>query len=137
MREHIQNLEKKSTRRLKIVKKLASTQWGADKQTLRQLYIGYVRSVMEYNLPLQSIASETTQSTLDRVESQAVHFISGGMRSTPTAACHIDTNIEPLKLRREAAVVEAVERYRREDEDHPNKTIVETWKPNNRIKQNS
>ena len=48
---------------------------------------------MEYNLPLQSITSETTQSTLDKVESQAVHFITGGLKTTPTAACHIDADI--------------------------------------------
>ena len=125
MKEHMRNLKEKSTRRLKIVKKLASTQWGADKKTLRQLYMGYVRSVMEYNLPLQSIASKTTQSSLDKVESQAVHFITGGLKTTPTAACHIEADIEPLKLRREAAVIESVERYRRTDENHPSKELVE------------
>ena len=69
-------LKEKSMRRLNIIKRLASTQWGANKNTLRQLYIGYVRSTMEYNLALQSISSDTTQGTLDKVESSAVHFIS-------------------------------------------------------------
>ena len=104
---------------------MASTKWGADKSTLRQLYIGYVRSVLESNLPLQSISSDTTLKSLDQVESQALHFIAGGMRSAPTAACGIDVDIEPLELRREAAVIEMVERYRREDKGHPNRKIVE------------
>ena len=60
LNEHIRLLKEKSTRRLKIVKRLASTNWGADKSTLRQLYIGYVRSVLESNLPLQAICSDTT-----------------------------------------------------------------------------
>ena len=42
LNKHVQKLKEKSTRRLNIVKRLASTQWGANKQTLRQLYIGYV-----------------------------------------------------------------------------------------------
>ena len=57
------------------------------------------------------------------------------MRSTPTAALEIDANVEPLKLRRERAVLESVERYRRLDKDHPNRLLVDTWTPTNRLKQ--
>ena len=137
LKEHVQNVKEKSTRRLKIIKRLASTQWGSDKNTLRQLYIGYVRSTMEYNLALQSISSDTTQASLDRVESSAVHFISGAMRSAPTAACHIHTDIQPLGLRREAAVLEMAERYRREEDHKPNAKIVHSWNENTRIKKRS
>ena len=135
--KHMQKLKSKSSRRLNIVKRLASTQWGASKKTLRQLYIGYVRSTMEYNLALQSISSDTTQSSLDIVESNAVHFIAGAMRSTSTAACHVHTNIQPLGLRREAAVLEMTERYKRQEEHLPNSKIVNEWKENTRLKKKS
>ena len=59
------------------------------------------------------------------------------MRSTPTTACGIDVDIEPLGLRREGAVIEMVERYKRSDQDNPNRKIVEEWKQDNRIQQNS
>ena len=49
LKRHVQNLKEKATKRLRLVKRLASSTWGADKNTLRQLYIGYVRSSMEYN----------------------------------------------------------------------------------------
>ena len=137
LKKHLRNVKEKALRRLNIVKRLASTTWGADKSTLRQLYLGYVRSSMEYNLALQIVSSETNRAALDRVESNALHFIAGAMKSTPTAACHIHTNVQPLKLRREAAVLEMVERYRREDDDKPNAQIVKEWKENNRIKKNS
>ena len=135
--KHMQKLKNKSARRLNIVKRLASTQWGANKKTLRQLYIGYVRSTMEYNLALQSISSDTTQSSLDKVESNAVHFIAGAMRSTSTAACHIHTNIQPLGLRREAAVLEMTERYRRQEKETPNSKIVNEWTEDERLKKKS
>ncbi|GFR92890.1 reverse transcriptase-like protein, partial [Elysia marginata] len=115
LKELIQGLRGRANKRLQLVKRLASTSWGADKNTLRQLYIGYVRSLMEYNLALQSISSKTNKDLLDRVQSQAVHFISGGMRSTPTAACEIHTNIEPLGLGRDAGVMNMVERYKKSD----------------------
>ncbi|GFS09379.1 reverse transcriptase-like protein [Elysia marginata] len=137
LKEHIQDLRGRANKRLQLVKRLASTSWGADKNTLRQLYNGYVRSLMEYNLALQSISSKTKKDLLDRVQSQAVHFISGGTRSTPTAACEIHTNIEPLGLRRDAAVMNMVERYKRSDKSHPNRQLIDTWKPTGRLKQKS
>ena len=41
------------------------------------------------------------------------------MRSTPAAACEIEDNIEPMDLRRKRALIEYVERYKRQEEDHP------------------
>ncbi|GFS24435.1 hypothetical protein ElyMa_005157100 [Elysia marginata] len=60
---------------------------------------------------------------------------SGGMRSTPTAACKIPANIKPLGLRRDADVMNMVERYKRCDNSHPNRQLVDTWKPIGRLKQ--
>ena len=89
------------------------------------MYLGYVRSILESNLPLQIISSDTAQASLDRIESQAVHFITGGMRSAPTSACHnIEANIIPLTLRREAAALEIAERYCRTENNHSNHQIV-------------
>ena len=120
-----------------MVKTLATTTWGANKSTLRQIYLGYVRSAMDYALPIQAAASESTRETLDKVQNQSLRLVCGGMRSTPTAACEIDCNVEPLQLRREKAVLESVERYKRQDEKHPNRKLVETWKVSNRLKQKS
>ena len=137
LKQHARNVKEKATKRMQLLKRLASTAWGADKNTLRQLYIGYVRSLMEYNIGLQTICSKDTQDSLDKVQNQAVHYISGAMRSAPTAACEIHTDIEPLALRREAAAIEMVERYRRKPKDHPNRKVVDSWTPNNRIQKKS
>ena len=134
---HTTKLKNKATKRLNLLKRLASTSWGANKNTLRQLYLGYVRSTLDYNLMLQSTSSQSTQNSLDKVQNHALRFISGAMRSTPTSACQIHTNIEPLKFRREAAVLEGVERYKRLQKDHPNRKLVESARPNLRLKKKS
>ena len=131
------NLKNKASKRLNLLKRLASTTWGADKSTLRRLYLGYIRSAMDYALPLQNIAPMQAKTSLDRVQNQAAKLISGGMRSTPTAACEIDANLEPLDLRRERAALECIERYRRLEEDHPNRQIADSWTPNQRLQQKS
>ena len=92
---------------------------------------------MEYAQPLQAIASKTTIKSLDAVQNQSLRLVCGGMRTTQTAACDIDARVEPLDLRRERAVLESVERYRRLDSDNPNRVMVDTWEPIGRIKQKS
>ena len=137
LKDHTQKVKNKATKRLNLLKRLASTSWGADKNTLRQLYLGYVRSTMDYNLMLQATCSKPTRASLDKVQNHALRFISGAMRSTPTAACEIHTNVEPLNLRREAAVIEGIERYRRLDPTHPNRRLVESKRPIQRLKHKS
>ena len=135
--EHMDKIKVKAKNRLKLVKRLASTSWGADKDTLRQLYLGYVRSTMEYSLALQSISSNTNQTSLDKVQNNALRFISGGLKSSPTGACEVHTNVEPMKLRRDAAVIETVERYKRQDIKHPNRIITDATRPYQRINKKS
>ena len=136
MRKHIENTAAKARRRLNIAKKLASTKWGADSQTLRQLYTGYARPTLEYSNAALSTATHTSLETLDKVQNQALRFISGAMRTTPTSACEIECNIEPLVIRRDAAIVTTYERYKR-PEHHPNKALIQTLRKNIRIKEQS
>ncbi|GFR59536.1 reverse transcriptase-like protein [Elysia marginata] len=100
LKKHVANLKRKIMKRLSLIKRLASTSWGSDMDTLRSLYLGCVRSVLDYNLCLQASSSKTVQCEIDRVQNHALRFICGGMRSTPTAACEIHARIEPLGLRR-------------------------------------
>ena len=58
------------------------------------------------------------------------------MKTTPTSACEIECNIEPLDIRRDAAIVTTYERYQRL-EHHPNKALIQTWRKKTRIKQKS
>ena len=57
------------------------------------------------------------------------------MKSASTAACEIHTNVEPIRIRREAAVVETIERYKRQETNHPNRKLLEEPRPEQRIKK--
>ena len=88
---------------------------------------------MDYILPLQTIASRGAVLSLDKVLKQALRLICGAIRTTPTAACEIDANMKPRDLTRKISLIETVERYRRQKSDHPNRKLIETWKPVGRI----
>ena len=137
LKQHIENLKSKSTKRLRLLKKLATTEWGSDKATLRSLYLGYVRSSLEYGAALMTTCSTANLKHLDRIQNSAVRFINGGMRSTPTSACEVHANIEPLGLRREKATMELYEKCKREDKRNPNRKLVDEWQPQTRLKQKS
>jgi hypothetical protein len=55
LNQYINTVIDKASTRLRLIKHLASCRWGADLQILHQLYVGYVRSVIDYSLPLQII----------------------------------------------------------------------------------
>lgn len=134
LKAHSENLKKRAAKRLNLIKKLASTNWGCDKNTLRSLYLGYTRAVFDHTIILQNLCNNTTKNSLDTIQNHALRLISGGMRSSPTAACEIHTNIEPLELRRKRAALELFERSKRLERNHPNRTLVDSWQPNQRLK---
>ena len=136
-KDHVDNLKRKATKRLALIKRLASNEWGSDINTLRSLYIGYVRSTLDCNMSLQVSCSKTRQEELNKIQNNALRLISGGLRSTPTAAAEIMTNIEPLDMRREKATIETFERCHRMPPSHPAKKLVERWTPKHRIKNKS
>ena len=131
------DLKEACERRLNLVKRLAGTNWGAEKSVLRQLYIGYIRAKLDYCNPIQNVANKTAIEELDRIQNQGLRLICGAMKSTPIAALEIEANIEPLDIRRQRSLVEAVERYHRAEPDHPNRKLVEQWKTNQRLQQQS
>ena len=134
---HIEDVSRKVTTKINLLKRLASSNWGANKPSLRQLYIGYVRAIFDYSAPLQATASSSNQEKLNRKQSQAVHFVCGALRSTPTSACEIDANIEPLQIRRERNTALTLERFKRMDKSNPCRKMVDSWNPTERIKKTS
>ncbi len=83
---------------------------------------------------LPSTAKHTNLATFDKVQNKALRIISGAMKTTPTSACEIECNIEPLDIRRDAAIVTTYERYQTL-EHHPNKALIQTWRKKTRTKQ--
>ena len=134
---HFQDIADKVAKRLNLLKRLASTNWETNKTTLRQLCTGYVRAVFDYSAPLQATASNTNQGKLDRLQDQGLRFVCGALRTTPTSACEIDANVEPLRLRRERYTALTLERFRRIEENNPCREMVDNWEPKDRIKKKS
>jgi len=84
-----------------------------------------VLSSLEYGAALMTTCSTENLKHLDRIQNSAARFINEGMISTPTSACEVHADIEPLGLRREKATMELFEKCKREDTSNPNRILVE------------
>ena len=98
---HIDDLKKRCSRRINILKCITGREWGADRRTLLRLYTSLIRPILDYNAFLLGDISQTLTLKLEAIQNVALRTISGGLSSTPIINLNVDTNIPTLARRRE------------------------------------
>ena len=99
------------------------------------MYIGTIRSHLDYGSTTCSSASNTSNYTLDKVQDQALRLITGSMRSTPIQIMDETTAIQPLSKRRDMRIMIQAKRYKCSP-SHPMKTKIHGM-TKNRIQRES
>ncbi|GFN84208.1 hypothetical protein PoB_001071400 [Plakobranchus ocellatus] len=127
LRRHIEEVANSVRERTRVLQKLAGTNWGATPQSLRTIYVSFIRPVLEYANPVLNLASRTSLEKLDRVQNAALRLVLGALRSTPIAILEITAGCEPLGIRRGEQTVFAQERYLPTGEGEPLKDMVEEF----------
>ena len=117
---HINQAEGKARRKLNILRKLAGTTWGATDKILKSVYQGTVRPHLEYGSNSWMTAAKTHLQTLDKVQNQALHIITGAMKTTPIVRMEEATSIPPLAKRREQKAMLQANKFRC-SQNHPMK----------------
>ena len=110
---HIQETEKNATRRLSLMKKLAGTKWGANSKTLKTVYTGNVRPVMEYGAAAWATAAKSNTSRLARLQNVGMRLITGGLKTTPVHTLETTTGLQSLDQRREEKALIQSEKLKR------------------------
>ena len=103
---------------LALMKKLSCTEWGADQNVLKKLYIGRIRPVLEYRMAASSTVAKSNSCKLSRVQHQAMTMMTGAMRSAPISAMETVTGLQPLEDRQEIKVLTQAAKFKRL-QDHP------------------
>ena len=99
--------------RMRILQKLAGTQWGANLKTLKQVYIGSVRPVLEYGSSTFGTAASTALQKLDKIQNTGFRIINGGMKSTPINEMESLAGLKSLEEQKEEKIVLQAEKYKR------------------------
>ena len=72
---HVDHLVDACTKRLNLMKVIASQEWGADFSTLRSIYIAFIRSKIGYCAEIWSPAAKTHLLKLERIQNKAIRLI--------------------------------------------------------------
>ena len=97
---HIAMLKEKCSKALDIIKVVANTKWGADKNTLLHLYRSLIRSKLDYGCIVYGAARTSYIKALDAIHHQGLRLCSGAFRTSPVDSLYVEANEPPLDLRR-------------------------------------
>ena len=84
--EHIKNLKRDAAQRTNVMRALAGSTWGADRDLLTTLYKTYIRSKLTYGVAAVASTSNTYMNTLERIQNTAIRIIidnSGYLTTNP------------------------------------------------------
>ena len=95
---HIKNTVIKARSKLNVLKSLAGSTWGQDKDTMLITYKSTCRSTLEYAAPIWTPAiSETSWSKLQSIQNQALRLATGCLRMSSIDHIHQETKVLPVK----------------------------------------
>lgn len=97
---HIKALKTRCLKSLNLMKVIAHKNWGADKETLRKLYISVIRSKMDYGCVVYGSARPSILRLIDPVHHQCLRLALGAFRTSPVQSLYVECNEWSLERRR-------------------------------------
>ena len=110
---HLRSLKATCMKAMSILRVLAHTSWGADRQSLLLLYRTLVLSKLDYGCEVYSSATEARLRILDPVHHAGVRLATGAFRSSPIPSLLVDAGVPPLDLHRQSLLLRCWYRLRR------------------------
>ena len=92
---HIKQLRAKCVKRLDLLKLLAHTKWGSDRDIIIRLYIMLIKPKLEYGLEAFFPAKEYLTKSLDTIQNSALRIATGAFRSSPVLSLYALTGMKP------------------------------------------
>ena len=112
-RQQTEKAEARAKVRLALMKKLAGTTWGADTVTLKRLYTGRVRPVLEYGITAWGTTAKSNFYRVSKVQNQATRIITGAMKSKPIMELETITGLQSLDDRRDLKLLSQAAKFKR------------------------
>lgn len=93
-RNHINNLKIKCSNRINIMKKLSSTTWGANRETMINIYI---KPKIEYGITIYGTTNNTEMKKLETIKNNALRIATGCLITTPVTTLYTLSNKMSIK----------------------------------------
>ena len=96
--EHVSRTVSKAKKKVNVLKALAGTTWGQQKEPLVHAYKAVCRSTLEYGAPIWSnTISDTNWRKLQTVQNEALRVATGCHRMSGIDHLHEETKVIPLR----------------------------------------
>ena len=96
---HIDYIKKKCNQALQLIRVVAHTDWGANKETLLKLYRTLIRSKIDYGNFIYQSARKSYLRTLNPIYHTGLRLALGAFRTSPVESLYAEANEAPPQLR--------------------------------------
>lgn len=110
---HLRSVKAACQKALSLLRVLAHTSWGTDRDTLLILHQTLILPKLEYGNEVYSSATEARLRVLNSVHHAGVRLATGAFRSSPILSLLMDAGVLPLDLRRQTALMRCWYRIQR------------------------
>ena len=95
---HVKKAVDSTKKKINIMKSLAGSTWGQDKDTLIFTYKAIGRSVLEYGAPIWSpVIKDNNWKKLQTTQNQALRIATGKVKMSNQDHLHQETKVLPVK----------------------------------------
>jgi hypothetical protein len=135
--KHIEEIEKKATKKLNILRRLTGMDWGCSAQTLRTTYTSIIRPILEYASPIWGNCSNSNIEKLEKIQARACKIILGATSSTRNEDIVKEAKLSPLINRFKFSLSRIINKIKCSNGQHIGKTILENYDNIMRLKRSS
>ena len=96
---HINYIKTKCNKALQLLRVIAHTNWGADKNTLLKLYRSLIQSKIDYGSFIYQSAWKSYLKSLNPIYHTGLRLVLGAFKITPVESLYAEANETPPKLR--------------------------------------
>ena len=96
---HIKYLKNKLTRAQQLLRVIAHTELGADRQTLNKLYRTLLRSQLDYGIFIYRSARKSYLKQLDPIHHESLRLVLGAFRTFPIDSLYTEAHEAPLQIK--------------------------------------
>ena len=98
-KNHVEDIVKRSKKKLNLLKALRGRTWGANPETLLHSYRSYIRPLLEYSCILFANADQQLQTKIQAIETEAIKIAFNLAPWTSNYWCYTLINFTPILSR--------------------------------------